>query len=119
MCVGGALFGGENWRSREIVGACNEVEGLWAAVEKCVCCLPRTVTRVLALFSNVWRTIRLQAICPPHIREKETWYGSGKWHTYFATEAQSDGTQWNTPQFHLAMQWLVLATEQCTAGAAW
>lgn len=22
------------------------------------------------------------------------------------------------PQFHLAMQWLVLATEQCTAGAA-
>lgn len=23
------------------------------------------------------------------------------------------------PQFHLAMQWLVLATEQCTAGAAW
>lgn len=49
---------------------------------------------------------------------KETWYGSGKWHTYFATEAQSDGTQWNTPQFHLAMQWLVLATEQCTAGAA-
>ena len=93
------------------------MEGLWAAVEKCVCCLPRTVTRVLALFSNVWRTIRLQAICPPHIREKETWYGSGKWHTYFATEAQSDGTQWNTPQFHLAMQWLVLATEQCTARA--
>ena len=39
-------------------------------------------------------------------------------HTYFATEAQSDGTQWNTPQFHLAMQWLVLATEQCSAGVA-
>lgn len=31
---------------------------IWAAVEKCVCRLPRAVTRVLALFSNVWRTCR-------------------------------------------------------------
>ena len=85
---------------------------IWAAVEKCVCHLPRAVTRVLALSSNVWRTIRLQAICPPHIREKETWYGSGKWHTLFGTEDQIGGTEWNTPQFHLAMQWLVLAIEQ-------
>ena len=85
---------------------------IWAAVEKCVCRLPRAVTRVLALSSNVWRTIRLQAICPPHIRGKELRCGSGKWHTLFGTEDQIGGTEWNTPQFHLALQWLVLAIEQ-------
>ena len=50
-------------------------------------------------------------------QRKELRCGSGKWHTHFATEARSDGTEWNDSRFYLATTWLVLTTEQCAAGA--
>lgn len=70
-CGGASLFGGEDGCSRWNCGAWNGEEVLCADVEGSVCRLPRDVARVLALSSDVWRTSRLQTMCPPHIRGKE------------------------------------------------
>ena len=70
-CGGASSFGGEDGRSRGIVGRGMEWRTFGMKWRKSVCRFPRDVARVLALSSDVWRTCRLQTMCPPHIRGKE------------------------------------------------